>query len=228
MLLSPLAFRCWRDTLHIMRKHHFDEPNGREATVLKYAAAVLLVIVVPHVAVADQDGDSESSAATCSCSCDCAGSGATATATATATASATGPEQPPSTTPLGGDASAGGFRFEPVGLRVATHLYFSEEPDPGEIDPWKSNVSFKMVALDFSWGSDTVRGGFSPSFGTLPLNDANGLVVMVGPFLQYKDLFRFEAGWGYAYSYDASKDATTRDNTAVYVGFGFPKALFGP
>ena len=201
--------------------------------MLKHAAAaVLLLTIVPHVATAGQerDSDSEDSPATCSCACDCAGSGATATATATATETATAmdPEQPPSATPPSGGTSPGVFRIEPVGLRVATHLYFSEEPDPGEIDPWKSNVSFKMVGVDFSWGSDTVRAGFSPSFGTLPLNDANGIVVMVGPFLQYKDLFRFEAGLGYAYSYDASKDATTRDNTAFYVGVGFPRALFGP
>ena len=49
--------------------------------------------------------------------------------------------------------------------------------------------------------------GSAPASERLPLNDANGIVVMIGPFLQYKDLFRLELGLGYGYSYDASKDA---------------------
>ena len=169
--------------------------------------------------------------ATCSCICNCAGSDATAPATgeaATASAAAGTASRAES------EDDSERFEIEPVTLRPSVNFFRSKKPDSGEIDPWKSTIAFQMASVDFRWRiADTqLRVGFSPSFGVLPLKNVDGMVLMLGVFLQYRDLFRVEAGYGYAYAFKDEASAGENgspggDNQAGFLSIGLPGSIFG-
>ena len=120
----------------------------------------------------------------------------------------------------------GSFGLDPLLFTPGVHVYFTERPDPGEINPYPLGLGLEWAGIDLVkyHNEGELRYGMGTSFASLMVDDDHAAAIRISGFLQIGGHSRLSVGYLHVRA-PGKVTPGSRDNSAFFIGMSFPTQI---